>query len=144
MLVLTTYDTDDDVFRALRAGATGFLLKDVHREDLVEAVRSVARGDSLLSPTVTRRLIEHALSLPDAARGTGRPLDAPSPRENEILRLVAGGLSNAEIADRLVIGEDDRQDACREHPDQARPPQPGAGGRHGVRDGLVSPGQVER
>jgi DNA-binding NarL/FixJ family response regulator len=105
VLVLTTYDTDDDVFRALRAGATGFLLKDVQRDVLVEAVRSVSRGDSLLSPTVTRRLIEHSLSRPDSAPVSAGALDALSPRENEILRLVAGGLSNAEIADRLVIGE---------------------------------------
>jgi len=144
VLVLTTYDTDDDVFRALRAGATGFLLKDLHREDLVEAVRSVARGDSLLSPTVTRRLIEHALSLPDAARGTGRPLDALSPRENEILRLVAGGLSNAEIADRLVIGET----TVKTHVGSILTK---LGRRNRVQavvtayeNGLVSPGQVER
>ena len=133
VLVLTTYDTDDDVFRALRAGATGFLLKDVHRDELVEAVRSVARGDSLLSPTVTRRLIE---ARPVAA-GHGAQQRTPSRRAVTTGRTRSCGWCGrpVERRDRRPAGDrrDDRQDARREHPDQARPPQPGAGGRHGVR-----------
>jgi DNA-binding NarL/FixJ family response regulator len=105
VLVLTTYDTDDDVFRALRAGASGFLLKDVRREELVAAVRAVADGDRVLAPDVTRRVIERAVSRPEAAASASPPLTVLSRRETEVLRLVALGLSNAEIAQCLVLGE---------------------------------------
>ncbi|HXT88227.1 MAG TPA: response regulator transcription factor [Trebonia sp.] len=113
VLILTTFDLDEYVFDALRAGASGFLLKDVTAERLFEAVRVVAAGEALLAPAVTRRLIsEFARLRPHAAAGgpavAGRPaaLTALTPRETEVLRLVAEGLSNTEIAARLVVTEE--------------------------------------
>src|SRR5215472_4694978 len=106
VLMLTTFDIDDYVYEALRAGASGFLLKDATAAELVHAVRVVAAGDGLLAPSVTRRLIA------DFARRPRRDppvpaaaLDALTQRESEVLRLIAGGLSNAEISDTLVIAE---------------------------------------
>jgi DNA-binding NarL/FixJ family response regulator len=112
VLILTTFDLDEYVFDALRAGASGFLLKDVTAERLFEAVRVVAAGEALLAPAVTRRLIsEFARLRPQAAAGAAagvRPgaLAALTPRETEVLRLVAEGLSNTEIAGRLVVTEE--------------------------------------
>jgi len=113
VLILTTFDLDEYVFDALRAGASGFLLKDVTAERLFEAVRVVAAGDALLAPAVTRRLIsEFARLRPDAGAGTpgaaGRPgaIAALTPRETEVLRLVAEGLSNTEIGGRLMVTEE--------------------------------------
>jgi DNA-binding NarL/FixJ family response regulator len=113
VLILTTFDLDEYVFDALRAGASGFLLKDVTAERLFEAVRVVAAGEALLAPAVTRRLIsEFARLRPQAVAGVsgaaGRPgaLAALTPRETEVLRLVAEGLSNTEIAARLVVTEE--------------------------------------
>ena len=106
IIVLTTYDADEYVFAALRAGASGFMLKDVRPTDLVEAVRVVARGDALLAPSVTRRLLDRfadALPGPDAAPPPD--LAELTERELEVLRLVALALSNAEIAGRLVLTE---------------------------------------
>jgi DNA-binding NarL/FixJ family response regulator len=105
VLILTTFDLDEYVFDALRAGASGFLLKDVTAEQLFAGVRVVASGDALLTPGVTRRLIsEFARIRPPAAPPP--TLANLTPRETEVLRLVAEGLSNTEIAARLVVTED--------------------------------------
>jgi DNA-binding NarL/FixJ family response regulator len=105
VLVLTTFDLDEYVYRAMRAGASGFLLKDVPREQLVAGVRVVARGEQLLAPAITRRLVERFVRLPDPASGVPDAVRELSVRELEVLRLMAAGLSNAEIAARLVVGE---------------------------------------
>jgi DNA-binding NarL/FixJ family response regulator len=104
VLVLTTFDLDEYVYGAMRAGASGFLLKDAPREQLVTAVRTVARGEALLAPAVTRRLIERFVARPAPAEAAPE-LAELSARELEVLRLMAQGLSNAEIAAQLVVGE---------------------------------------
>jgi DNA-binding NarL/FixJ family response regulator len=101
VIVLTTYDLDDYVYAALRAGASGFMLKDVRPAELVAAIRVVARGDALLAPSVTRRLLDR---FSDALPGPP-DLAELTAREAEVLRLVALALSNAEIAERLVLTE---------------------------------------
>jgi DNA-binding NarL/FixJ family response regulator len=104
VLILTTFDLDEYVYEALRAGASGFLLKDVTAERLFDAVRVIASGEALLAPTVTRRLIgEFAQQKP---RPRPPELASLTPRETEVLRLVAEGLSNTEIAARLVVTEE--------------------------------------
>jgi DNA-binding NarL/FixJ family response regulator len=104
VLVLTTFDRNEWVYEALRAGASGFLLKDVRADQLTGAIRTVAAGDALLAPTITRRLIEHFVS-----ERPPTPLaltaDSLTQREADVLKLLAAGLSNAEIADRLFIGQ---------------------------------------
>jgi len=104
VLVLTTFDLDEYVYDSLRAGAAGFLLKDAPPDDFVRAVRVVAAGDSLLAPSVTRRLIEEYTARPSGAERSA-VLDRLSPREAEVLRLVARGCSNTEIAHSLVIAD---------------------------------------
>jgi DNA-binding NarL/FixJ family response regulator/class 3 adenylate cyclase len=104
VLVLTTFDMNEYVYEAMSSGASGFLLKDTRPEALIDAVRTVAHGDALLAPTITRRLIEEFTSGPSP--GAVPPeLEALDPAEREVLKLVAEGLSNAEIAERLAIGE---------------------------------------
>ncbi len=104
VLILTTFDVDEYVYEALRAGASGFLLKDAPADQLVTAIRVVAAGEALLAPSITRRLIEEFSRRPPS---TARPaeLEALSPRELDVLRLVARGLSNAEIATELYVGD---------------------------------------
>jgi DNA-binding NarL/FixJ family response regulator len=105
VLMLTTFDLDEYVYEALRAGASGFLLKDAPAADLVHAVRVVAAGDALLAPSVTRRLIADFARQHPPGRRPSVPLAALTAREQEVLRLIARGLSNAEISDTLVIAE---------------------------------------
>ena len=105
VLILTTFDLDEYVYAAIRAGASGFLLKDVQPAQLVDAIRVVAAGDALLAPTVTRRLLETFATALPASPAADAALDALSPREREVLTLMAGGLANAEIAERLFVSE---------------------------------------
>jgi DNA-binding NarL/FixJ family response regulator len=106
ILVLTTFDLDEYVYEALAAGASGFVLKDIPPEQLVDAIHVVASGDALLAPTITRRLIEEFVRRPpELARPRPRELDQLTPREAEILRYVAKGLSNAEIAAQAYVSE---------------------------------------
>ncbi|MET0494293.1 MAG: response regulator transcription factor [Actinoplanes sp.] len=106
VLILTTFDLDDYVYEALRAGASGFLLKDAPAADLVNAVRVVAAGEALLAPSVTRRLIAEFAARPRSERPRPTALTALTPRETEVLRLLAEGLSNPEIAARLTVTEE--------------------------------------
>ncbi|MCX5377301.1 response regulator transcription factor [Streptomyces sp. NBC_00091] len=106
VVILTNYGLDEHVFNALRAGAAGFLVKDVVPEDFLHAVRVAARGDALLAPSITRKLINRYVTQPlptEAGAGSGTGLEELTGREREAVALVARGLSNGEIADRMVI-----------------------------------------
>lgn len=105
VLMLTTFDLDDYIYAALRAGASGFLLKDSDPEELLHAVRVVAGGEALLSPSVTRRLIENFVSAQPRPDTTATVLNALTDREREVLRLIALGMTNTEIASSLLIAE---------------------------------------
>ena len=105
VLMLTTFDLDDYVYEALRAGASGFLLKDATAAELVQAVRVIAGGEALLAPSVTRRLIADFARLPRQDQPPAPALDVLTRRETEVLRLIARGLSNTEISSALVIAE---------------------------------------
>jgi DNA-binding NarL/FixJ family response regulator len=104
VLILTTFERDEYIFEALRAGASGFLLKNAPPDDLIDAVRIVAAGDALLAPSVTRRIIEEFARRP-APRHRSEDLDHLTDRELDVLRGLARGLTNAEIADQLFVGE---------------------------------------
>jgi DNA-binding NarL/FixJ family response regulator len=105
VLVLTTFDLDDYVYEALRAGASGYLLKDATRDELVAAVKTVAKGDALLAPSVTRHLIAEFVRRPEPTARDVADLDRLTPREREVLEQLARGRSNAEIAQDLFVGE---------------------------------------
>jgi DNA-binding NarL/FixJ family response regulator len=110
ILILTTFDLDEYAFAALRAGASGFVLKDVPLDELARAIRAVASGDAVVSPRITRRLLDvYAARLPDLPGGAPGPVHAAlgqlTPREQEVLLEVATGLSNTEIAHKLVVTE---------------------------------------
>ena len=105
VLVLTTYDLDEYVYDALQAGASGFLLKDTPPSQLADGIRAVAAGEALLAPTVTRRLIEEFARVGPARRVRPSALDELTPREFEVLQLVARGMTNAEIAADLVLSD---------------------------------------
>lgn len=105
VLMLTTFDRDDFLFQALAAGASGFLLKTAEAEQLIDAVTALANGDGLLSPEVTRRVIERSVRSPETSSATAPELELLTDRELEVLHLVAAGLSNSEIAGTLFVGE---------------------------------------
>jgi DNA-binding NarL/FixJ family response regulator len=103
VLILTTFETDEYVFEALRVGASGFLLKDSEPADLLRAVRVLASGEALLSPSITRRLIAEYAAWPERRRSAPSELEELTPREREVMALVAYGLTNGQIAERLVV-----------------------------------------
>lgn len=106
IVILTTFDLDEYVLRAIKAGASGFLLKDTPPEEMLEAIRTVHRGDAVIAPSSTKRLLDHLVTaLPDEQRATPAALDALTDRETEVLTLMARGLSNTEIADTLFVAE---------------------------------------
>jgi DNA-binding NarL/FixJ family response regulator len=104
-LILTTFEQDDYIFGAVRAGASGFLLKRTRPEELIAAVHTIAAGDSLLSPSVTRRVIDRMAQQPTPELTDQTKVDALTPREREVLELIARGLSNREIASALIVEE---------------------------------------
>ncbi|MFC6879718.1 MULTISPECIES: response regulator [Actinomadura] len=106
VIILTTFDLDEYAFAAIKAGAGGFLLKDAGPAQLIEAIRAVHSGDAVVAPSTTKRLLDRfALHLPDAERQASGALDSLTDREGEVLRLVARGMSNAEVAGRLYVSE---------------------------------------
>ena len=132
--MLTTFDLDDYIYAALRAGASGFLLKDSEPEELLQAVRVVAGGEALLAPSITRRLIENFVAGAPRRPAGATALNALTDREREVLRLMALGMSNAEIAGDAVHRRADHEDPREPDPAEAQPARPGPGGGVRLRD----------
>ena len=128
VLILTTFDLDEYVYEAIVAGASGFLVKDVPPDELARGVRTVAAGDALLAPTVVRRLLEEFVRRPPPGGHVPAELQELTEREREVLRFVAYGLSNAEIATDLDRQRDDRQDPRVACPPEAATAPSGTGG----------------
>ena len=135
ILILTTFDLDEYVFEALRAGASGFVLKDDSPEQLIAAIRTVAAGDALLSPAITKRVIQKFARTPRPA--PPKELEQLSERERDVFRLMTRGLSNAEIGKRALHQRDDREDARHTHPPEAQPPRSRPGSRARLPNGAV-------
>ena len=141
VLILTTFGLDEYIIDALRAGASGFLLKDAPTREVVDAVRAVAAGDAVLAPAVTRQLLDQVgRRLPAAVSRTPEALDELTDREQQVLRMLAVGLSNAEIAEALVRLRGDGQDARLQPARQARPARPRAGRDLRLRERADHPG----
>ena len=141
VIILTTFGLDEYLFDALRYGASGFLVKDTEPADLVTAVRVVAAGDSLISPGMTRRLVEEFAARAKPSRPASE-LAVLTGREREVLGLVAGGLTNDEIGDASLHEPGHRPHACQPRHDQARRPRPYPARRAGLRDRAGPPGMA--
>ena len=141
VIILTTFDFDEYVDAALRAGASGFLLKDALADDVLAAIRMIASGDAVLAPSATKRLIERYVgALNKPSRPVSSNIDALTPREQEVFLLVAAGLSNAEIATRLVSQRGHREGPRQPHPRETSSPPPRASGHPGPRRRASDPG----
>jgi DNA-binding NarL/FixJ family response regulator len=141
VIVLTTFDLDEHVQAALRAGASGFLVKDGPAEEMLAAVRVVAAGESLLSPSVTRRVIAELVSRPEPSDHRPPALEVLTPREEEVLRLLARGRSNAEIAGELVVSHETVKSHVAPDPHEAGSARPRAGRHRRLRGGSRASGR---
>ena len=142
VVILTTFERDDYVFEALRVGASGFLLKNAPPEELLHAVRVVADGNALLSPSVTRRVIEQYAATAPASKDVEDDLARLTDREREVLRSLAAGKSNAEVASVALRRRGHHQDARLAHPHQARAARPHASRRLRLRERPRHPGSL--
>ena len=143
VVVLTTFELDEYVFEAMRTGASGFLVKHTEPAELVRAVRVVADGEALLSPSVTRRLVSEFAARTKQSAGPSPALAELTSREREVMALVAEGLTNAEIGERLFMSPAHGPHACEPDPDQVGRTGPHAAGRHGLRKRAGTPRMAE-